>query len=90
MNKLNLKFFWTFLKEVVEELESEIYRWILYERSIWFSDLILDYDEVLGDDDGYPDWLAVQWWEDETGDMDLLILLSKFGEELNSSNTSEN
>ena len=58
MNKPNLKFFWIALKEVVEELESEVYsdtESYMEKDPYGSSDLILDYDEVLGDDDGYPD-----------------------------------
>jgi hypothetical protein len=58
MNKAKLKVLLAALKEVVEELESEVYsdtESYMEKDPYGSSDLILDYDEVLGDDDGYPD-----------------------------------
>jgi len=58
MNKAKLKVLLAALKEVIEELESEIYsdtEAYMEKDPYGSSDLILDYDEVLGDDDGYPD-----------------------------------
>ena len=39
------------LKEVVEELESEIYSDVEAYQSV----PVVDYEEVFEDDDGYPD-----------------------------------
>ena len=59
MNKAKLKVLLPAVKEIVEELESEIYS----DTSSYLSDAephnIHDYDEVFNDDDGYPDWLEV-------------------------------
>ena len=58
MNKAKLKVLLAALKEVVEELESEIYSDTdAYMESDPYgsSDLINDYIEVFDDDDGYPD-----------------------------------
>ena len=62
MNKAKLKVLLAALKEVVEELESEIYSDAesYLERDLetdpyGSSSLIHDYDEVFNDDDGYPD-----------------------------------
>ena len=58
MNKAKLKVLLAALKEVVEELESEIYSDTesYIERDPYgSSDLINDYIEVFDDDDGYPD-----------------------------------
>jgi hypothetical protein len=58
MNKAKLKVLLAALREVVEELESEVYsdtESYMEKDPYGSSDLILDYDEILGDDDGYPD-----------------------------------
>ena len=58
MNKAKLKVLLAALKEVVEELESEIYSdtdAYLDHNPYGSSELINDYDEVFDDDDGYPD-----------------------------------
>ena len=58
MNKAKLKVLLAALKEVVEELESEIYSdtdVYLESDPYGSSDLINDYIEVFDDDDGYPD-----------------------------------
>ena len=58
MNKAKLKVLLAALKEVVEELESEIYsdtESYLEHDPYSSSDLINDYIEVFEDDDGYPD-----------------------------------
>ena len=58
MNKAKLKVLVMALKEIVEELESEVYsdtesyKYENYEQSLSKSD---QYDEVFDDDDGYPD-----------------------------------
>tara|TARA_R100000664_G_scaffold24652_1_gene34511 strand:+ start:423 stop:590 length:168 start_codon:yes stop_codon:yes gene_type:complete len=55
MNKGKLKVLVRALKEIVEELESEIYSDVnSYTKSDTFSAPPTDYDEVF-DDDGYPD-----------------------------------
>jgi pyruvate-formate lyase len=51
MNKAKLKVLLAALKEVVEELESEVYS----DTEAYTSQTIHDYDEVWDDDDGYPD-----------------------------------
>tara|TARA_Y100001963_G_scaffold122652_1_gene172092 strand:+ start:123 stop:296 length:174 start_codon:yes stop_codon:yes gene_type:complete len=57
MNKGKLKVLVRALKEIVEELESEIYsdvdsyKYENYEQQVPTT----DYDEVFDDDDGYPD-----------------------------------
>ena len=51
MNKAKLKVLLAALKEVVEELESEVYS----DAEAYTSQTIHDYDEVWDDDDGYPD-----------------------------------
>lgn len=58
MNKAKLKVLLAALKEVVEELESEIYsdaEAYMEKDPYGSSALINDYDEVFSDDDGYPD-----------------------------------
>lgn len=58
MNKAKLKVLLAALKEVVEELESEVYsdtESYMEKDPYGSSDLICDYDEVFSDDDGYPD-----------------------------------
>ena len=54
MNKAKLKVLLAALREVVEELESEIYS----DTQSYLQDInykVRDYDEVFEDDDGYPD-----------------------------------
>jgi len=54
MNKAKLKVLLAALREVVEELESEIYS----DTQSYLQDInyrVSDYDEVFEDDDGYPD-----------------------------------
>jgi pyruvate-formate lyase len=51
MNKAKLKVLLAALKEVVEELESEVYS----DTESYTSPAVQDYDEVWDDDDGYPD-----------------------------------
>lgn len=54
MNKAKLKVLLAALREVVEELESEIYS----DTQSYLQDInykVNDYDEVFEDDDGYPD-----------------------------------
>ena len=51
MNRGKLKVLIMALKEVVEELESEIYSDVEAYQSV----LVGDYEEVFEDDDGYPD-----------------------------------
>ena len=51
MNRGKLKVLVMALKEVVEELESEIYSDIEAYQSVSVG----DYEEVFEDDDGYPD-----------------------------------
>ena len=52
MNRGKLKVLIMALKEVVEELESEIYSDVEAYQSVPVG----DYEEVFEDDDGYPDW----------------------------------
>ena len=51
MNRGKLKVLIMALKEVVEELESEIYS----DVEAYQPAPVGDYEEVLEDDDGYPD-----------------------------------
>ena len=54
MNKAKLKVLIAALREVLEELESEVYS----DTQSYLQDLnykLADYDEVFEDDDGYPD-----------------------------------
>ena len=51
MNKAKLKVLLAALKEVVEELESEVYS----DTEAYTSSAVHDYEEVWDDDDGYPD-----------------------------------
>jgi hypothetical protein len=51
MDKAKLKELLANLKEVVTELESEIYSDV---QSYTYTEHINDYDEVFEDDDGYP------------------------------------
>lgn len=54
MNKAKLKVLIMALKEIVEELESEVYS----DPESYVANVegtIADYDEVFDDDDGYPD-----------------------------------
>ena len=51
MNKAKLKVLVRALKEIVEELESEVYSDIDAYNKIPKK----DYDEIFEDDDGYPD-----------------------------------
>jgi hypothetical protein len=54
MNKAKLKVLVAALREVLEELESEVYSDTQsYLQDI--NDKVTDYDEVFEDDDGYPD-----------------------------------
>jgi len=54
MNKAKLKVLIAALREVLEELESEVYSDTQsYLQDI--NDKVTDYDEVFEDDDGYPD-----------------------------------
>ena len=56
MNKGKLKVLLMALKEVVDELESEVYSDIdAYRNSDAFSSPETSYDEMYDDDDGYPD-----------------------------------
>ena len=56
MNKAKLKVLVQALKEIVEELESEIYSDVdSYKNSEAFSSPETTYDEAWDDDDGYPD-----------------------------------
>ena len=55
MNKAKLKVLVRALKEIVEELESEVYSDVdSYKNSPAFKQ-VSDYDELHDDDDGYPD-----------------------------------
>ena len=63
MNKAKLKVLVRALKEIVEELESEVYsdtaayldkRENLDDPASYYAP-ISDYDEIFNDDDGYPD-----------------------------------
>ena len=56
MNKAKLKVLLAALKEVVEELESEVYSEPqAYKYDTQYDVPLADYDEVFNDDDGYPD-----------------------------------
>jgi hypothetical protein len=58
MNKAKLKVLLAALKEVVNELESEVYsdtESYMEKDPYGSSALINDYDEIFDDDDGYPD-----------------------------------
>ena len=57
MNKGKLKVIVRALKEIVEELESEIYSDVdSYKYENYKQEVpTTDYDEVFDDDDGYPD-----------------------------------
>ena len=56
MNKAKLKVLVMALKEIVSELESEIYSDVdAYKNSGAFKDIPRDYDELYDDDDGYAD-----------------------------------
>ena len=57
MNKGKLKVLLMALKEVVNELESEVYSdtEAYVPSTTPPKDTYASYDEVLGDDDGYPD-----------------------------------
>jgi hypothetical protein len=58
MNKGKLKVLLAALKEVVEELESEVYSDVdSYKFENYSQNIpnLNDYDEVFDDDDGYPD-----------------------------------
>lgn len=57
MNKGKLKVLVRALKEIVEELESEIYSDVdSYKYENYKQEVpTTDYDEVFDDDDGYPD-----------------------------------
>ena len=53
MNKGKLKVLVRALKEIVEELESEIYSDVdAYKYENYNNEMITDYDEVFEDDDG--------------------------------------
>ncbi len=52
MNRAKLKVLISALKEVVDELDSEIYS----DTGQYIpQDSVAEYDEVFDDDDGYPD-----------------------------------
>jgi hypothetical protein len=57
MNRAKLKVLVMALKEIVEELESEVYSDPeSYTTPDRFNSAVMgDYDEVFDDDDGYPD-----------------------------------
>ena len=56
MDKGKLKVLIMALKEIVEELESEVYSDVdAYNNSKILTSQITDYDEVFDDDDGYAD-----------------------------------
>jgi len=56
MNKAKLKVLVMALKEIVEELESEVYSDVnAYKNSPAFKPPLADYDELYDDDDGYAD-----------------------------------
>jgi hypothetical protein len=57
MNRAKLKVLVMALKEIVEELESEVYSDPeSYTTPDRFNPTVMgDYDEVFDDDDGYPD-----------------------------------
>ena len=55
MEKGKLKVLVMALKEIVEELESEVYSDVEAYKAPAFSTPPTDYDEVFEDDDGYPD-----------------------------------
>tara|TARA_B100000287_G_scaffold79155_1_gene71322 strand:- start:218 stop:391 length:174 start_codon:yes stop_codon:yes gene_type:complete len=57
MNKGKLKVLIRALKEIVEELESEVYSDVEAYKYENYKELVptTDYDEVFDDDDGYPD-----------------------------------
>ena len=56
MNKAKLKVLVRALKEIVDELESEVYSDVdSYKNSKAFSAPETNYDEAWDDDDGYPD-----------------------------------
>jgi hypothetical protein len=54
MNKAKLKVLVMALKEIIEELESEVYSDTeAYTAPV--EGMVGDYDEIFDDDDGYPD-----------------------------------
>ena len=56
VNRGKLKVLVMALKEIVEELESEVYSDPqAYKYETKYDIPISDYDEVFNDDDGYPD-----------------------------------
>ena len=56
VNRGKLKVLVMALKEIVEELESEVYSDPqAYKYDTKYDIPISDYDEVFNDDDGYPD-----------------------------------
>ena len=55
MDKGKLKVLVMALKEIVEELESEVYSDVDAYKNYDLGPGISDYDEVFEDDDGYPD-----------------------------------
>ena len=56
MDRDKLKLIVRNLKLLVDSLESEVYSDVdAYRNSKAFSPQIADYDEVVDDDDGYPD-----------------------------------
>ena len=55
MNKAKLKVLVRALKEIVDELESEVYSDPDAYTGSEFSSPDVSYDEVFEDDDGYPD-----------------------------------
>ena len=56
MNKAKLKVLVRALKEILDELESEVYSDVdAYKNSAAFKNVPTDYDELYDDDDGYAD-----------------------------------
>ena len=51
MNRAKLKVLVSALRQILEELESEIYS----DTDSYMRNKYTDYDEIFDDDDGYPD-----------------------------------
>lgn len=51
MNRAKLKVLVSALRQILEELESEIYS----DTDSYMRNKYSDYDEIFDDDDGYPD-----------------------------------
>lgn len=51
MNRAKLKVLVSALRQILEELESEIYS----DTDSYMRNKYNDYDEIFDDDDGYPD-----------------------------------